>query len=126
MGFSIFLWKVPVNVLGPILTSFVIEFGTLISGGFYIYITKKDFKSLSRSMWKYILLISLGGVAGSIFFNMGIKNNEVSIVAPITFASPLVVALYGKFVYKEELSKLQYLAIFFIVLGVILVSYLSK
>ena len=125
-GAVFFLWKIPVNVLGPILTSFVIEFGTLISGAVYIYATKKDFKTPDKKMWIYIFFIAIGGIIGSLFFNMGIKNHDVSIVAPITFASPLVVTLYGKFVYKEKLSKVQYLAIFFIVLGIIFVSYLSK
>lgn len=125
-GLVFFLWKIPVNVLGPVLTSFVIEFGTMLCSAIYIVYKKKDFQRPDFRVLKYILFMSLGGALGTLFYNMGIKNADVSIVAAITFASPLVATLYGKFIFKEELSKLQYLAILFIILGVVLVTYLSK
>lgn len=125
-GLVFFLWKIPVNVLGPILTSFIIEFGTMLCSVVYVIYKKHNFQRPDIRIFKYILFMSLGGALGSLFYNMGIKKADVSIVAAITFANPLVATLYGKFVFKEKLSKLQYLAILFIVLGVVLVSYLSK
>lgn len=124
-GLVFFLWKIPVNVLGPILTSFIIEFVTMLCSAGYMFYKKQNFGSISNRALKYIFLVSLGGSLGSLAYNMGIKDADVSIVSAITFASPLIAALYGKFVFKEKLSKLQYLAIVFIVSGVILISYLS-
>ncbi len=70
--------------------------------------------------------MSLGGALVTLFFNMGIEKTNVSIVSPIASGAPLIATLYAKLVFKEKLSKLQYLAIIMITLGVILVSYLSK
>lgn len=125
-GLVFFLWKIPVNILGPILTSLVIEFGTMICSVVYIYIVKKDFQRPNNKILKYILFMSLGGALGTLFFNMGIEKANVSIVSPIASGAPLIAALYARLAFKEKLSKLQYLAIIMIILGVILVSYLSK
>lgn len=125
-GLVFFLWKIPVSILGPILTSLVIEFGTMICSVVYIYIVKKDFQRPDNKILKYILFMSLGGALGTLFFNMGIEKTNVSIVSPIASGAPLIATLYAKLVFKEKLSKLQYLAIIMITLGVILVSYLSK
>lgn len=125
-GLVFFLWKIPVSILGPILTSLVIEFGTMVCSVIYIYIVKKDFQRPDNKILKYILFMSLGGALGTLFFNMGIEKTNVSIVSPIASGAPLIATLYAKLVYKEKLSKLQYLAIIMIILGVILISYLSK
>ncbi|MBT4209629.1 MAG: DMT family transporter [Candidatus Komeilibacteria bacterium] len=125
-GLVFFLWKIPVNVLGPILTVLIIEFGTMLCSATHIYVTKKDFRLPNKRILKYLFFISLGGAIGGLFFNMGIQRANVSIVSPIAAAAPLVATLYGKFVFKEKISKLQYLAIFIIIIGVVLVSYLSK
>jgi bacterial/archaeal transporter family protein len=125
-GLVFFLWKIPVNVLGPILTVLIVEFGTMLCSATHIYVTKKDFKLPNKRMLKYLFFISLGGAIGGLAFNMGIQRANVSIVSPIAAAAPLIATLYGRVVFKEKLSKLQYLAIFIIILGITLVSYLSK
>lgn len=125
-GLVFFLWKIPVSVLGPILTVLIVEFGTMLCSATHIYVSKKDFRLPDKRMLKYLFFISLGGAIGGLFFNMGIQRANVSIVSPIAAAAPLVATLYGKVVFKEKISQLQYLAILIIILGVILVSYFSK
>ncbi|MFA6467236.1 MAG: EamA family transporter [Patescibacteria group bacterium] len=125
-GLVFFLWKIPVDVLGPILTVLIVEFITMLCSATHIYVRKKDFKLPDKRILKYLFFIALGGAIGGLFFNMGIQRANVSIVSPIAAAAPLVATLYGKLVFKEKISKLQYGAIALIILGVILVSYLSK
>jgi drug/metabolite transporter (DMT)-like permease len=52
--------------------------------------------------------------------------SNVSVVAPLTFANPLISIIYGKFVYKEKLSTYQYLAIILILIGIILISFYNN
>ncbi len=80
-------------------------------------------KKRKKSILKYIIIIALTGMFGTLFFNLGIKYSDVSLVAAITFASPLVSTLYGKFVYKEKLKPQQWAAIALILVGIITISY---
>ncbi|MBU1111419.1 MAG: DMT family transporter, partial [Nanoarchaeota archaeon] len=57
------------------------------------------------------------------FFNMGIQNYNVSIIAAIAFANPLIATLYGKIVYKEKLKLQQYFALAIIIAGIVSISY---
>ncbi|MCC7569872.1 DMT family transporter [Candidatus Micrarchaeota archaeon] len=122
-GVVFFLFKIPVNVLGPILTSFIIEFGIMLHGGLYILVSKIKFEVPDKKMLVHIGLIGFFGMLGTLFFNLGISTANVSIVAALTFANPLVASIYAKIFYKEELSSQQYLAILLIVLGVVALSY---
>jgi transporter family protein len=122
-GLVFFLFKIPVNVLGPILTSFIIEFGIMIYSGMHLRLSKINFDIPNKKILTCVFLVAFFGAIGTLFFNLGIKTSNVSIVAALTFSSPLVSILYGKFVYKEKLSLQQYTAIIFIVIGIASISY---
>jgi len=122
-GVVFFLLKIPVNVLGPILTSFIVEFGIMIFSILHIKVANDPFNFPNRKMLIHIFFIALFAIVGSLFFNLGIERSSVSIVAALTFSAPLVSTLYGKIVYKEKLTTIQYSALFLILLGVILISY---
>ena len=83
---------------------------------------KKPFELPDKKTLQELFLIGIGGAFGTLFYTLGIALENVSIVAAITFSNPLIATLYGKFVYKERLSQQQYLAIAFIILGIILIS----
>ncbi len=121
-GLVFFLFKIPVDVLGPILTSFIIEFGVLVYSGIHLFFSSEGFSIKDKSVLKHLFFVALFGAIGTLFFNLGISRGAVSIVAALTFANPLIATLYGKFVYKEELYLQQYLAIIVIVLGVVMIS----
>ncbi|MFH1396379.1 MAG: EamA family transporter [archaeon] len=126
-GLVFFLFKIPVNVLGPILTSFLIEFEILIYSGVHNLFTNKfkkgTFAIKNKKMILYTFLVALFGGAGTLFFNMGIQNYNVSIIAAIAFANPLIATLYGKIVYKEKLKLQQYFALAIIIAGIVSISY---
>ena len=121
-GIVYFLFKIPVDVLGAVLTSFIIEFGIMIYSGIHLKISKINF-SLPKKLFPYLLFVAIGGAAGTLFFSLGIEIADVSIVSTLTFANPLVAVLYGKFVYKEKLKLQQYAAILLILAGIVLISY---
>jgi drug/metabolite transporter (DMT)-like permease len=125
-GLVFFLYKIPVNVLGPILTSFIIESGMMLFSGIDIKISRKVFTLPNRKNLIQIFFVALFGGAGTLFFSSGISVSNVSIVAPLTFANPLISTLYGKFIYKEKLNIIQYFAIFLILIGIILISYFGN
>jgi len=122
-GFSFFLFKIPVTVLGPILTSFIIEFGILIFSIINIKVSKNYLKFPHINMLIYIFFVAFFGTIGILFYNLGIKILDVSIISVLSFANPLVSTLYGKFVYNEKLSMLQYIAILLILIGIIFIFY---
>ncbi len=122
-GLVFFLFKIPVNVLGPILTSFIIEFGNLVYSGINLKISKIGFKLPDKKTLTYIFILALCVTVGSLFYNLGIRVSDVSIVAALYSSNPLVATLYGKFVYKEKLKMQQYFAIFLMLIGIVLVSY---
>lgn len=122
-GLVYFLFKIPVNVLGPILTSFILELGILLYSGIHISLSKSGYSLSNKKILLYVFLVAFFGAIGTLFFNLGIKNYNVSIVAALTFANPLVATLYGKIVYKEKLYLQQYMAIALMIIGVILISY---
>ncbi len=122
-GVVFFLFKIPVMVLGPILTSFIVEFGIMILSGISLAISKIRFSVPDKRILIHIFFVALFGSVGNLFFNMGIEIADVSIVAALTFSNPWIATLYGKFVYKEKLTIPQYVAILLILTGIVLMSY---
>lgn len=122
-GLVFFLFKIPVMILGPILTSFIIEFGIMIYSGINLKIAKISFNLPKNKILIYIFFVAFFGAIGTLFFNLGVKMYDVSVVAALTFANPLVATLYGKFVYKEKLNIFQGIAIVFILVGITYISY---
>ena len=121
-GLVFFLFKIPVVILGPILTSFIIEFGILIFSSANLKISRRSFQLREKSMLPYLFAVGLFGALALLSFNLGIRTAPVSIVAPLAFANPLVATLYGGIIYKEKLTFQQYFAILVILAGIVLIS----
>lgn len=120
-GLVLFLTKIPVLILGPILTAVVTEFIIFLSSSINIKISKESFFLKEKWLIKYLLIIALFTVAGTLFFNLGINIANVSIVAALASSNPLVTTIYSRIVYKEKLNLSQYLGGILIVLGIIFV-----
>ena len=122
-GVVFFLFKIPVNAIGPILTSFIVEFGIMIFSGLHLKISKVNVSMPDKRMIIYLFIVAFFGAVALLFFNIGITVADVSIVSAITFANPLVACLYGRVVYKEKFNLQQYGAILLILVGIILISH---
>ena len=120
-GFSYCVIKIPVTILGPVLTSLIIESGIMICGAINMKIIKESFCLPNKRDLKCLILVGLSGGIASLFFNLGIGMGEVSIVAAIFSSNPLVSTLYGKFFLKEKLSKQQWFSAVLILIGIVLI-----
>ncbi len=123
-GLVFFLLKIPVNVVGPVISSFLLELGVLLGSGINMKISGISRHLPGRRILSEIFLIALLGATGSLFYNLGISVSDVSVVVALAFSSPFIATLYGKIVYKEKLRIIQYLAIVFILVGIVSISLL--
>lgn len=121
-GMVYFLLKIPVSVLGPMLSGFLLEFGGMVLCGMNLRLSKVSFGIPEKETLKRIIIIGILGGMGTMFFNLGIEIYEVSIVAAITFSWPMLAAIYAKYVYKEEMSLLQWAAAVLILAGIMVLS----
>jgi len=122
-GLVFFLFKFPVTVLGPILTAFITEAGILVFAGANIAASGSGFAVPDRRTMKKIAIASFFGALGSLAYNYGITVSDVSIIAALTFANPLVATIYAKAVYKEKLCVQQYAAAAMMIAGIVFISY---
>ncbi len=124
-GLVFALFHIPVNHLWPILTGVIIEWGIFLLSSLLHrkLLTKQsiqqDYKSKNI---KWILFSALALTIGSIFYFIGIKTYSSSIIYAITSINPAIILLYGKFVYKENLTLQQYIGIAIMISGIIALS----
>src|SRR3989338_836341 len=122
-GLVYFLAKLPIAHLGPYLSAFVFEFGVMAASFVHLKHIKAEtsFPKAGKHM-AYIVLLAIFIAAGTLFYNLGVNIADVSIIIAITYSNPFIAVLYGKFIYKEKIKPLQYLAILMIISGIVLVS----
>jgi len=123
-GITFFLFKFPVSLVGPVMTSFVVEFVILLICAAQMKRAKEDF-SLPAGFGKYLISLVLFGFVGTLAYNYGIKSSAVSVVAMLYMANPLVATTYARIAYKEKLSMQQYIAIGIIIVGVVGITVLK-
>jgi len=122
-GLVFFLFKMPVNHLGPIFTSILLESIIAVYAGVQLKIKKQSLKfEENKKLMLMVFLMGLFGAGGILMFNYGIQNYNVSLVVPIALANPIIAVVYGKFVYKESLKLQQIFAVLLIILGIIFIS----
>lgn len=124
-GILFFFYKYPVNIIGPALTAFIIEFGSAILSGTNLKISKIKLSPINRKDIFIIFLVGFCSAIGSLFYNLGIKTADVSIVSAITFSCPLITIIYGRLFYREKLSAAQYTAVSMILVGIVILSYIK-
>jgi drug/metabolite transporter (DMT)-like permease len=121
-----FFWvKIPVLHLGPVLTSFIVEFTTFIVSFLVLGLSRERARQPGLALYKLVFVIALLGVGGSLAYNLGVRVADTTLVVGIYSASPLVVLLYGRMFYKEKLTAIQYLGALSIVAGVVALSLLA-
>ncbi|MBN2042246.1 MAG: DMT family transporter [Candidatus Aenigmarchaeota archaeon] len=122
-GMVFFLLKIPVSVVGPVISSFLLELGVLLVSGINMKFSGISHHLPGRWMLSEIFLVALFGTAGSLFYNLGISVSDVSVVVALSFSSPFIAAVYGRIAYKERLRLIQYVAIIVILSGIFLLSF---
>ena len=116
--------------LGPVEISFYRALALLIMAWSYRFFLVKyhpgsiiPLRSISLKAWLYILAAAVVGLAlGSILYTACIDVMPVAVVTAITSTSPFIAALFGHFVLKEKLSRLQWAGVVMIISGSVTVS----
>lgn len=121
-GIWMALIKIPIDNLGPYFASFIIELTIMLVALFFVFKSGEKLALKNKTSLSYLIPISLSLMIWEIGYYMGLQVANVSIIVALSSASPIVVAIFGRFFYKEKLSLKQYLAIGLIILGIILIS----
>jgi drug/metabolite transporter (DMT)-like permease len=118
------LYKIPVAVIGPLLTAFAIEFGSFLPNIPANIAAKTSFALPDAKTRVWILGIGLIAAASTLSYNLGIQvsGGNVALVAAITFSNPIISAIYGSFAYKEKLTPKQWVGLTLTVLGIMGIS----
>ena len=86
-----------------------------------VMILRKNNSYLPHVSWNIFGLISGAGLAlGLLFYYMALEKGEVSIVVPLTAIYPIVSVLLGYVILKEKPSTLQWIGVFLVVTGAVL------
>lgn len=121
-GLTFTLFKIPVNLIGPILTSLIVDFIGFLLVMSLLYSRKEKFVKPTKSTLFSLFIVGIGGFLGLLFFNLGIKISNVSLISAISSTNPIIAVIFGGIYYNEKLRKLQYLGILIVLIGIILIT----
>jgi len=120
-GVVFFLFRYPVLLIGPVLTSFIVEACIMVIAGIRMRATREPFR-FPHGLLGTFLAIALFGVIGALAYNRGLETEAVSLVAAMYMANPLVATATAAIIYRERLSLSRYVALALAVVGVVLVA----
>lgn len=112
------------NKLGLEFFTFNIEIMNLIFSllvAFSIGSISKASKGISK-YWLGITIISIFAVIASLGLNFSYATGEVAVVGTVMGSVPLVTTIIGAIFFKERLKSKQYFALFFTILGMVILS----
>lgn len=92
----------------------------------FLILRKSDIYPLHVS-WNVFGLISGAGLAlGLLFYYIALEKGEVSVVVPLTAIYPIVSVILGYAILKERPSLFQWIGIFLVVVGTMLLLSASR
>ena len=122
-GMAIFFQAIANRKTTNFIVLFWMELFGLIIGSFYFIYNFASFNfSLIYRYLPQIAVIALLQIFAYLSFYKGLRKGQVSLVSSIAASWGLLTAMLGIFILKEVLKINQILAIFFIIIGIILVS----
>lgn len=123
-GIYFFLIKIPITHVGSVLFSYMEETFMLVMVTMILLFGKEKVEKPTLKIMKPVTALSVFSVIGVMTYYQGIKIYTLGIMTAIAAAGPLVVCIYGAFVYKEKLELKQYAGILAIILGIVLIKVL--
>lgn len=121
-GLFFFFAQIPNAKLGVYFAAFLFEFGMLVCTVAHLFIQKTKLIIPNKTTFLQISAIAILTVISALALYKGIKETNAAVVLALSAATPVVISLYGRFVYKEKLSALQYLAVSAIILSIAMLS----
>lgn len=107
--------------LDPIPFTMCLQFGTFISAHIHSVLQGKRRNVPKKSLY-FALAAGLFAVTGSLFFYTALHYGNSGVITAIAGSSPIIGALFGKFVYAEKGVGREYIGIAITVCGVIVLS----
>lgn len=123
------LYKFPSDHLGSLFYALIIEIVVLGSAYLQLLVTPgfepshsfKEFTSRpTMRLLGVVAITTIGTAVGSVFLNFAYQTGEVSVVSAIFGSSSIIALVTGAVLYKEVLSRQQYIGAVLVVLGILL------
>lgn len=119
-GVTFFLWKIPVNVIGPILTSLIVDAGVVFWG--VVLLRDRVRFDIGRRNWLIMAVYGFAIIGGSLAWSLSLSLSQVSLVAPIASSNILIATLLARVFYNEKLAAHQYISSILIIAGISLLA----
>jgi len=120
-GGSFVLSKQLLIDFNPITINFIrCVIASIIFVGFCIIIFKKEFIIVKKDLKYFIGMAFFEPFVYFLFETYSLKYNDASVVSVIIATIPLFVALMAVFIFKERLSKLNFLGIILSISGIVI------
>lgn len=121
-GFCIFLFGVGVSRVGWVVS---VLFYRLFTACFLVLASGLDFSKLAPrpgSLPLFLILAVLDGL-GVLALGAGVSSEYISIVSPVSAASPLVCVILARLFLGERISANQFLGVLLILAGVVTLAF---
>lgn len=122
-GVILFLIRYPVLLIGPILTSFIVEVTVLVVSAIRLHVTREPF-GLPKEVRLAAVGVGFFSVLSSVGYDAGLLTSAVAAVAVINMTNPVIAAAYERLVYRESLTFRQYAGMALAIAGAAMVSVL--
>lgn len=122
-GVTFSLFKLPIQKLGPLLFSFILEFTVLLMSLFHFRFTKKADEPFMPNFTVPIFFIALCGIGGVLFHNIAMRTSVVSILGIMSVLTPVVSTVFAYLYFKEKMNWNHYLGIFLIIAAILLLKF---
>lgn len=117
--------RIPVREVGWFWPSYFAILGIPILLA-YMWIKKIKLEKPQDSKMFFFSFFNALLLTGAIFsYNFAIMTGQTSIIAPIAGSYPVLYVILAKFVFKEQLTKQQFLGILVTLLGIVTLSFSS-
>ena len=121
-GLTFYLLRPAVQSLGPILPILTTRVSALLILGLGVTLKKVSIGKGTIS-WRWIILTTFSDTGAFLAYNFGARTSITSVISVLSSLFSAVTVLLAFFVLRERLRRIQWLAIFVIMLGIGLVSY---
>ncbi|MFS8159167.1 MAG: EamA family transporter, partial [Candidatus Roizmanbacteria bacterium] len=116
---------ITVQLVGWLVNAVLIRVGIAATTFAIILYRKKKVSSLFKNVpMKWILPAAILDVIGFSLYNIAVTGGEVSVVTMITSAQTLVVILLSWAILKEKITKIQFLGIASIFIGLLFLNFI--
>jgi len=117
--------RIPVREVGWFWPSYLALLGIPV---IFVYMRLKKIKLEKPQNSKMTLFCFLNGffsIGATFAYNFAIMTGQTSVVAPIVGSYPVLYVILSRFVFKDRLTKQQFLGILITLLGIIALSFSS-